>query len=114
MENKESEKMIEIKSSKSCGILGEGNEISYAKEKKAFITRLNRIEGQIRGIKKLIENEAYCDDILNQISSAKSALNGVGKVLLERHMENCVAKKLKKDDPEIVGEFIKTVGRLLK
>ncbi|MCS5421332.1 MULTISPECIES: metal-sensitive transcriptional regulator [Psychrilyobacter] len=105
---------MEAKIKNSCEICDEEGQVSYEKEKKVFITRLNRIEGQIRGIKKLIENDAYCDDVLNQISSAKSALNGVGKVLLEKHMESCVAKKLKKDDPEIIQEFIKTVGRLLK
>jgi DNA-binding FrmR family transcriptional regulator len=90
------------------------NKELHEKQKKNLISRLNKIEGQIRGIKRLIENDTYCDDVLNQISSAKSALNGVSKMLLERHIETCVSEKLKSDDPEIIKEFIKTIERLLK
>lgn len=58
--------------------------------KSGLVTRLNRIEGQVRGIKRLIEQDSYCDDVLNQIASVQSALNGVGKLLLEHHMKSCV------------------------
>ncbi len=90
------------------------NKELHEKQKKNLINRLNRVEGQIRGIKRLIENDTYCDDVLNQISSAKAALNGVSKMLLERHIQTCVSEKLKSDDPEIIKEFIKTIERLLK
>lgn len=97
-----------------CTVCGEESEVSYEKEKKNLINRLNRIEGQIRGIKRLIENDTYCDDIINQVNSSKSALNGVSKIILKKHMESCVAQKLKNDDPEIINEFIKTIERILK
>ena len=105
--------MLEIieKNHEKCHI--ENKEV-HEKQKKNLVSKLNRIEGQIRGIKRLIENDTYCDDVLNQISSAKSALNGVSKMLLERHIKTCVSEKLKSDDPEIVEELIKTIERLLK
>jgi DNA-binding FrmR family transcriptional regulator len=55
-----------------------------------LVTRFNRIEGQIRGIRGMIERRVYCDDILNQISSAQSALYGAAQLLLEKHMKSCV------------------------
>ncbi|WP_372712528.1 metal-sensitive transcriptional regulator [Ilyobacter sp.] len=86
----------------------------HEKQKKNLISRLNKIEGQIRGIKRLIESDTYCDDVLNQISSSKAALNGVSKLILERHIETCVSEKLKSNDPTIINEFIKTIERILK
>src|SRR3546814_3449380 len=64
-----------------------------SKTKANLTSRLNRIEGQVRGIKGLIEKDVYCDDILNQIASVQSALSGVGKLLLEEHMKSCVVEK---------------------
>ena len=62
------------------------------KTKKNLVTRLNRIEGQIRGIKRLIESDTYCDDVITQISASQAALNGVAKILLEAHMKECVVR----------------------
>ena len=76
--------------------------------------RLNRIEGQIRGIKRMIEEDTYCDDILTQVSSVQAALNGINRKILESHIQTCVIDRLKNEDPEIVGEFLKTVGRMVK
>lgn len=78
-----------------------------------FSNRLNRIEGQIRGIKRMIEEGVYCDDILNQIASAQAALNGVGKLLLEKHLKSCVLERLKAGDDEVIGELTKTIARLI-
>lgn len=58
--------------------------------RKKLISRVNRIGGQVRGIEKMIENKVICDEILNQISSVKSALNGMAKVLIEIHLRHCV------------------------
>ena len=60
------------------------------KMKKNIVTRFNRIEGQIRGIKRLIENDTYCDDVITQIAVHQWTLNSVGKILLEGHMKECV------------------------
>jgi len=76
--------------------------------------RLNRIEGQVKGIKSMIERGEYCDDILTQISSVKSAMNAVAKILVENHMRTCVAEKLQHGDEDIIEEFVKTVGRIIR
>lgn len=86
----------------------------HNKNKKDLINRLNKIEGQIRGIKKMVEEDIYCDEVLNQVSSAKAALNGLSKVLLERHINTCVIEKIKNDDTEVVKELLITVNRILK
>lgn len=84
------------------------------KMKEDLKKRLNRIEGQIRGIKRLIDEDTYCDDILTQVSSVQAALNGINKKILENHIETCVVDRLKNDDPKIVEEFLKTIGRMTK
>ncbi|WP_235828084.1 metal-sensitive transcriptional regulator [Brevibacillus migulae] len=77
-------------------------------------SRLNRIEGQIRGIKGMIEKDVYCDDILNQIAAVQSALNSVGKMLLEGHMKSCVVERIQQGDHEVIEELMKTMNKLLK
>lgn len=84
------------------------------KMKATLTSRLNRIEGQIRGIKGMIEKNAYCDDVLNQIASVQSALNGVGKLLLEEHMKSCVVEKIQEGDPHILNELLVTINKLMK
>lgn len=79
-----------------------------------LISRLNRIEGQIRGIKGLIDRDAYCDDVLNQIASAQAALNGVGKLLLEHHMKSCVVERIQDGDHKVIDELLTTVNKLMK
>lgn len=76
--------------------------------------RLNRIEGQVRGIKRMVEDGAYCDDILNQISSCRSALFGVAKIILEKHMNECIKTQLVAGDNEVIEELTQTVFRLIK
>ncbi|MGM0508724.1 MAG: metal-sensitive transcriptional regulator [Fusobacteriota bacterium] len=82
--------------------------------KKKIGTRLKRIEGQVRGINKMIQNDVYCDDILNQITSIRSALSGVSTLLLEAHIESCVIDKIKNDDDEVIQELSKTIRKMLK
>lgn len=84
------------------------------KAKNNLISRLNRIEGQIRGVKGLIEKDTYCDDVLNQISSIQSALNGVGKLLLERHMKSCVIERIQDGENEVINELLITIHKLMK
>ena len=81
---------------------------------KELVTRMNRIEGQIRGIKGMIERRVYCDDILNQISSAQSALDGAARLLLEKHMKSCVKERLQENDEEVVDEVLKTIFRMMR
>ena len=76
-------------------------------------TRLNRIEGQVKGIRSMIERDVYCDDVLIQIAAVRSAMSSVAKILLESHMRTCVAENLKNGDDEVIEEVIKTIGKLL-
>ncbi|MED1202364.1 metal-sensitive transcriptional regulator [Heyndrickxia acidicola] len=84
------------------------------KIKKNLVTRLNRVEGQVRGIKGLIEKDTYCDDVINQIAATQSALNSVAKILLEGHLKGCVLDRLNQGDTDVLDEFLGTVQRLLK
>lgn len=84
------------------------------KTKKSLISRLNRIEGQVRGVKGLIEKDTYCDDVLNQISSIQSALNGVGKLLLEHHMKSCIVERIQEGESEVIDELLTTINKLMK
>lgn len=79
-----------------------------------LLNRLNRIEGQVRGIKDMIEKDIYCDDMLNQISSVQATLNDVGKLVLEYHMKSCVIERIQVGDTEVLTEFMKTINKLMK
>jgi CsoR family transcriptional regulator, copper-sensing transcriptional repressor len=83
-------------------------------EKNNLIVRLNRIEGQIRGVKGMIERDTYCDDVLNQLAAIQAALNGVGKLLLENHMKTCVMERIEDGEPEVIDELLKTINKLIK
>jgi DNA-binding FrmR family transcriptional regulator len=84
------------------------------KLKDTLSARLNRIEGQIRGIKGMVEREAYCDDILNQIAAARAAMDSLSKLVLENHMRGCLVKKIRDGNDDIVDELLITIGKLLK
>ncbi|MGG1573495.1 metal-sensitive transcriptional regulator [Fictibacillus sp. NRS-1165] len=84
------------------------------KVKNNLTTRLNRIEGQIRGVKGLIERDTYCDDVITQLSAIQSALNSVGKILLEGHLKSCVLERIQEGDEEVLDEFLVTVKKLMK
>lgn len=87
----------------------------HSDQVKANLTvRLNRIEGQIRGVKRMIEEDVYCDDVLNQIAAVQSALNGVGKQLLESHMKSCVIERIQAGEPEVIDELLKTMKKLMR
>jgi len=84
------------------------------KFKKDLITRLNRIEGQVRGVKGLIEKDTYCDDVLAQISAIQSALNSVSRLLLEGHMKSCVVERIQEGDVEVIDEVLTTIKKMMK
>ena len=82
--------------------------------KRNLEVRLNRIAGQIHGISKMIQEDVYCDDILNQITSIEAALNGVKKMLLEAHIKSCVVERISQGETEVVDELMKTLSRMLR
>ena len=79
-----------------------------------LVHRLNRVEGQIRGIKGMLEKDAYCVDILNQVSAATSALNSFTRVLLENHIRSCVAEDIREGKDDKLEELLKTLQKLMK
>ena len=83
-------------------------------EYKRLIHRLNRIEGQIRGIRGMVEKSAYCTDILTQVSAVQSALNAFSRELLASHIHTCVADGIRAGDTEVVDELVRTVEKLMK
>lgn len=83
-------------------------------EQKALFNRCSRIEGQIRGIKGMIEKDAYCDDILNQIAAAQSALQGLSRVILENHMKSCLITRIQDGELEVVDELLVTIQKMMK
>ena len=99
----------------ACDHCGTDRKSHHSDKTKAnLITRLNRIEGQIRGIKGMIEKDTYCDDVLNQISAIQSALNGVSKLLLEGHIRSCVVERISEGDHEVIDELLVTLHKLMK
>ncbi|MDD2958786.1 MAG: metal-sensing transcriptional repressor [Lachnospiraceae bacterium] len=84
------------------------------KEYKDLIHRLNRIEGQIRGIRGMVEKDAYCPDILIQAAAANAALNSFNKALLANHIRTCVTKDILEGKDETVDELVDTLQRLMK
>ena len=93
-----------------CGKKKERPETEYKK----LINRLNRISGQINGIKKMVENDAYCTDILIQVAAVNAALNSFNKELLGEHIRTCVADNIKNGNDEVVDELVKTLQKLMK
>ena len=82
-------------------------------EYKHLITRLNRIEGQIRGIRSMVEKDVYCTDILVQAAAARSALNGFTRELIDQHLSTCVAEDLKNGGEEKLQEFLWILNKLV-
>ncbi len=83
-------------------------------EYKALINRLNRIEGQVRGVKKMVETDAYCTDILVQVSAINAALNAFNRELLANHIHTCVAEDIRNGKNETIDELVATLQKLMK
>ncbi len=95
-----------------------GNNIKHAhhdeKLKEDLSKRLNKIEGQIRGVNNMIQNNVYCDDILNQISSIQSAVSSARNLLLEAHINSCIKESIEGGDDKVIKELMVTLNRMLK
>ncbi len=83
-------------------------------EKRVLIHRLNRIEGQIRGIRAMVEKDAYCPDILTQASAVSAAINGFAKTLLSEHIRTCVAEDVRHGNDETLDELLGTLQKWMK
>lgn len=83
-------------------------------ERKKLINRLNRIEGQIRGIRGMIEKNAYCTDILMQSSAVSAAVNSFNKDLIASHIRGCVARDIRSGNDQVIDELVETLKKLMK
>ena len=84
------------------------------KEYQDLLHRLSRIEGQVRGIKGMVERDAYCTDILVQVAAVNAALNSFNKVLLANHIRTCVARDIREGKEETIDELVATLQKLMK
>lgn len=83
-------------------------------EYRSLIHRLNRIEGQVRGVRKMVEEDSYCTDILVQVSAISAALNAFNRELLSGHIRTCVAQDIRDGKDETVEELVATLQKLMK
>jgi DNA-binding FrmR family transcriptional regulator len=83
-------------------------------EFKDLIHRLNRIEGQVRGVRRMVEEEHYCVEILTQVTAIQSALNSFNKVLLGNHIRSCVVEDIRQGNDEVIEELLKTIQKIMK
>lgn len=117
---KEWEILMEMEK-KKCACCGSGNKdrkLSARNDREDLIKRLKRIEGQVKGIQNMIEDERYCIDILVQISAAKAAIDRVGKIILENHIKGCITESIKyesqDESDELIEELMKNIYKFLK
>ena len=83
-------------------------------QKKKLLNRLKRIEGQVRGLQTMIENDAYCNDILIQSAAVNAAVNSFNKELLANHIRTCVARDIREGKDETIDELVATLQKLMK
>lgn len=83
-------------------------------ERNALQNRLKRVEGQVRGIQKMLSEDAYCTDILTQVAAVQAALNAFNRELLETHIRTCVVQDIRSGDEEVVTDLVKTIHKLMK
>ncbi len=83
-------------------------------EQKDLLTRLNRIEGQVRGIKNMVEQDRYCIDILTQVLAVQAALSSFSKVLLANHIKTCVVNDIENGDLDVVDELCTAIQKMMK
>ncbi len=100
--------------SETCESCSIRNAHHSEKLKKSFRDRLNRVEGQVRAINRMIAEDVYCDDILNQISAVQSALTSVSKLILEAHLKSCVVEQIQEGKVEVLDEVMKTINKLMR
>ncbi len=84
------------------------------KERRSLINRLSRIEGQVRGIRRMVENDVYCPEILIQVSAVNAALNSFNKALLAEHIRTCVAADIREGDEAAIDELVLVLQKLMK
>ena len=97
-----------------CPCCGQKHTLRTDEQKKALQNRLRRIEGQVRGLQTMIENDSYCNDILTQSAAVAAAVGAFNRELLAAHIRGCVARDLRKGKDEVVDELMVTLAKLMK
>lgn len=105
--------MEEEKKSEECCACGKVT-LRSGEEKRRLIHRLNRIEGQIRGIRGMIEKDAYCTDVLTQSAAVNAAVNAFSRELIAAHIRGCVARDIRAGRDEVIDELVATLEKLMK
>ena len=116
MEEKKQETGLTDHPAKTCCCTGPKHKYrdKTSKEYKCLISRLNRIEGQVRGVRNMVENDRYYVDILMQVSAIQSALNSFNKELLAQHIKSCVVHDIREGKDEVVDELVCMLQKLMK
>lgn len=104
-------KMSEVKNTSCC--CGKTT-VRPEEQKKKLLNRLKRIEGQVRGIQSMIEQDVYCNDILIQSAAVNAAMNAFNKELLASHVRTCVARDIREGKDEVIDEFVAIMQKLMK
>ena len=97
-----------------CGCVKHKYRDKDSKEYKCLVSRLRRIEGQVRGVCKMVEEDRYCVDILTQVSAIQSALNALNEELLAQHIKSCVVDDIRAGHDEVVDELVATLQKVMK
>lgn len=113
-ETAEVSETVEEKEEAACENCTQKSKERSGKEYRDMINRLSRIEGQVRGIKGMVEKNAYCTDILVQVAAVNAALNSFNRVLLAEHIKTCVTQDIRDGKEETVDELIQTLKKLMK
>ena len=102
-----------MEETKACACCGKRTDRSE-EERKKLVNRLSRIEGQIRGIRGMIEKDAYCADILTQSAAVNAAVNAFNKDLIANHIRGCVARDIREGKDDVIDELVVTLQKLMK
>lgn len=99
---------------KSCPCCCQKTTRRSAEQKKALLNRLRRIEGQVRGIQTMLEQDAYCNDVLIQSAAVNAAMNAFNRELLASHIRGCVVRDIRAGQDEVIDELVATLQKLMK
>ncbi|MBP3781568.1 MAG: metal-sensing transcriptional repressor [Selenomonas sp.] len=97
-----------------CGEVKHKHRDKDGREYKKLISRLNRIEGQVRGIRRMVEDDRYCVDIMTQVSAIQAALGAFNKELLAEHIKSCVVHDIREGDDAVVDELVMLLGKMVR
>ena len=102
------------KQTEACCCGSEKTTVRTEEQKKKLLNRLSRLEGQLRGVRKMIENDAYCDDVLTQTAAISAAVDALSREVLRTHLRTCVIRDIREGRDEVADELMTTLERLMR